>query len=113
MKQYEAAQHVQWERQALAGKFPRSWPTYQNHLMLRFEDKEAWGKAYAELEKIRYDGDIRDMFTKSLMTNDKAQLTGAGLKKLILDWLPVKVLEQMHTVDLTRKSDHLNGRKNC
>jgi len=81
--------------------------------MLRFKDKEAWGKAYAELEKIRYDGDIRDMFTKSLMTNDKAQLTGAGLKKLILDWLPVKVLEQMHTVDLTRKSDHLNGRKNC
>lgn len=105
LKKYAAAWHVQWERQALAGKFPRSWTTYQNHLMLRFEDKEARDKAYADLEKVRYEGDIRDMFTKILMYKDKAQLTGAGLKQLILDRLPEKVLLQMHVVDLTRKTD--------
>ena len=45
------------------------------------------------------------MFTKIQMFNDKAQLTGAGLKKLILDRLPEKVLGQMHVVDLTGKTD--------
>ena len=39
------------------------------------------------------------------MYNNKAQLTGAGLKKLILDRLPEKVLGQMHVVDLTGKTD--------
>jgi hypothetical protein len=39
------------------------------------------------------------------MCNDKTQLTGAGLKKLILDCLPQTILVQMHTVDLIRKSD--------
>jgi len=52
MKIYAAACHVQWERQALAGKFPRTWTTYENDLMLRFEDKEAWDEAYADLEKV-------------------------------------------------------------
>jgi hypothetical protein len=42
---------VQWERQALAGKFPRSWTTYQNDLTLRFENKEARDEAYADLER--------------------------------------------------------------
>ena len=105
LKKYAAAWHVQWERQALQGKFPRSWTTYQNDLMLSFEDKEARDKAYADLEKVRYEGDIWDMFTKMQMYNDKAQLTGAGLEKLILDRLPEKVLSQMHVVDLTRKTD--------
>jgi len=45
------------------------------------------------------------MFTKIQLYNDKAQLTGAGLKKLILDRLPEKVLSQMHVVDLTGKTD--------
>jgi hypothetical protein len=85
LKKYASAWHVQWERQALAGKFPRSWTTYQNDLMLRFEDKEARDEAYADMENVRYEGDIRDMFTKIQMYNDKAQFTGAGLKKLILD----------------------------
>ena len=67
LRQFAAAWHVQWERQALAGKFPRSWTTYQNDLMLRFEDKEARDKAYADLQKVRYMGDIRDMFTKIQM----------------------------------------------
>jgi hypothetical protein len=73
--------------------------------MLQFEDKEARDEAYADLEKVRYEGDIRDMFTKIQMNNDKAQGTGAGLKKLILDRLPEKVLSQMHVVDLTGKMD--------
>jgi len=45
------------------------------------------------------------MFTEIQLSNDKAQLTGAGLKKLILDRRPVKILEQMHTVDLTGRTD--------
>jgi len=105
MRKYAAAWHVQWERQALKGVFPRSWTTYQNDLVLRFEDREARDEAYADLEKVRYEGDIRDMFTKIQMYNNKAQLTGAGLKKLILDRLPEKVLGQMHVVDLTGKTD--------
>jgi hypothetical protein len=52
LKKYAAAWHVQWERQALAGKFPRSWTTYQNDHMLRFEDNEARDEAYADLEKV-------------------------------------------------------------
>jgi hypothetical protein len=105
MKKYAAAWHVPWERQALKGLFPRSWTTYQNDLVLRFEDREVRDEAYADLEKVRYEGDIWDMFTKIQMYNDKAQLTGAGLNKLILDRLPEKVLGQMHVVDLTRKTD--------
>jgi hypothetical protein len=73
--------------------------------MLRFEDKEAWDEAYPDLEKVRCEGDIRDMFTKIQMYNDNAQLTRAGLKKLNLDRLPEKVLSQMHVVDLTGKMD--------
>lgn len=64
LKKYTVAWHVQWERQALAGKFPMSWTMYRNYLMLRLEDKAAWEKTYADLEKDRYAGDIRDMFTK-------------------------------------------------
>jgi hypothetical protein len=45
------------------------------------------------------------MFTKLQMYNHMAQLTGAGLKILILDRLPEKVLSQMHMVDLTGKTD--------
>ena len=41
LNKYAAARHVQWERQALPGKFPRSWTTYLNDIALRFEDKEA------------------------------------------------------------------------
>lgn len=58
LNKYAAAWHVQWERHALAGKFPRSWTTYQNDLMLYFEDKEARDEAYADLEKVRNESDI-------------------------------------------------------
>jgi len=73
--------------------------------MFRFEDEEVRDEAYAKLTKNEYRVDIRDMFTQMQMHNDNAQLTGAALKKLILDRLPIKLLEQMHTVDLTWKSN--------
>lgn len=97
--------HVQWEKQALARTFPRSWPTYRNDLVLMFEDETARDEAYSELDILWYDGDIRDMLPYPQTHHDKAQLTGASLKKLMLDRLPVKVLELMHTVDLTGNSD--------
>jgi hypothetical protein len=55
--------------------------------------------------KIRYQGCIRDMFTRIQTFNDKAQITGAALKKFILERLPTKILDQMHVVDLTGKTD--------
>ena len=58
------------------------------------------------LEKVRYEECIRDMFTQIQMQNDKAMVPGAALKKIILDRLPHKILEQMHTVDLTGKTDN-------
>jgi len=45
------------------------------------------------------------MFTQIQIHNHKALETGAALKKLILEWLQQKILEQMHTIDLTGKSD--------
>jgi len=54
---------------------------------------------------MRYVGNIRDMFTKLQMHNDEAPLTGAGHTYLLLDGLPVEVLEQVHTANLTGKSD--------
>jgi len=57
-KKCAAAWHVQWEWLALGGKFPRSWTTYQNDLMLRFEDNEAWEEANTEFEKTRHKGDM-------------------------------------------------------
>jgi hypothetical protein len=36
---------------------------------------------------------------------DKAMVTGTALKKMILERLPQKILDQMHTVDLTGKTD--------
>jgi len=105
LKKYAAAWHVQWEIQASIVKFPGAWTMYQNDVVFRFEDTEARDEAYAAMQKIRYDGDIRDMFTKIQMHNDNAQLTVAALKKLILDRLRLKILEQMHTLDVTGKSD--------
>jgi hypothetical protein len=78
---------------------------YINALKLRFEDRDAKDEAYAELEKVRYEGCIRDMFTQIQTLNDKAEVTRAAFKKLILERLPHKILEQMHTVDLTGTSD--------
>jgi len=105
MDSYAASWHIQWLKGTLAGLYPKSMTGYINALMLRFEDKDARDEAYCELEKVRYEGCIRDMFTKIQTHNDKALVTGAALKKLILERLPAKILEQMHTVDLTGKTD--------
>jgi len=105
LQKYAGAWHVQWETKALAGHYPRSWTTYQNDIKLRFENKEARDVAYSKMGKIRYKGCIRDMFTRIQTFNDKAQITGAALKKFILERLPTKILDQMHVVDLTGKTD--------
>jgi len=105
MDKYPAAWHVQWIRGTMNGKHPKSITGYIQALKLRFEDRDDKDEAYASLEKVRYDGCIRDMFTKIQMYNDRALVSGAALKKIILDRLPHKILEQMHTVDLHGKTD--------
>jgi len=106
MDKYAAAWHIQWIKGTLSGKLPKSITGYIQALKLRFEDREAQNEAYALLEKVKYDGCIRDMFTQIQMHNDKALVTGAALKKLILERLPQKILEQMHTIDLTGRADN-------
>jgi hypothetical protein len=86
--------------------YPKSLPGYINALKLRFEDKDANDEAYAKLEKVRYEGCICDMFTQIQTFNDKAMITGPALRKLILERLPHKILDQMHTVDQAGKSNH-------
>jgi len=78
---------------------------YINALKLRFQYRDAKDEAYADLELVRYEGCIRDMFTKIETYNDKALISSAALKKLILERLPQRILEQMHTVDLPGKTD--------
>jgi len=105
MDKYAAAWHVQWIKGTISGKHPKSITGYIQSLQLRCEDKNGKDEAYAALEKVRYDGCIRDMFTQIQMHNDRALVSGAALKKIILDWLPDKILEQMQTVDLMGKTD--------
>jgi len=106
MDSYAASWHIQWIKGTLNGTHPKSMTGYVNALKLRFEDKDAKDEAFADLEKVRYEGCIRDMFTKIHTFNDKAMVSGAALKKLILERLPQKILEQMHVVDLTGKTDN-------
>jgi len=105
MESYAASWHIQWLKGMLAGTHPKSMTRYVNALTLRFDDKDAKDEAYAELEQVRYEGCIRDMFTRIQTHNDKAKVMGAALRKLILERLPAKILEQMHNVDLTGKTD--------
>jgi hypothetical protein len=105
MDSYAASWHIQWLKGTLSGLHPKSMTGYVNALKLRFEDRDAKDEAYAELEKVRYEGCIRDMFTQIQTLNDKAAVTGAAFKKLILERLPHKILEQIHTVDLTGRTD--------
>jgi hypothetical protein len=99
MKGYAVAWHIQWIKGTLSGAHPKSINGYKNAIKLRFEDKDAKDEVYTDMEKVRYDGCIRNMFTKILTSNDKAIVTGAALKKMILERLPQKILEQMHTMD--------------
>jgi hypothetical protein len=59
---------------------------------------------YADLEQVRYDGCTRDMFAQIQMYNNKAMVSGAGLKEMTVDRLLHKILEEMQTVDLTGKT---------
>jgi len=106
MDSYAASWHIKWLKGTLNGNHPKSMTGYVNALKLRFKDKDAKDEAYAELEEVRNEGCIRDMFTRIETLNDKAMVSGAALKKLILERLPRKILEQMHVVDLTGKTDN-------
>ena len=106
MESYAASWHIRWIKGTLNGTHPKSMTGYVNALKLRFEDKDAKDEAFAELEEVCYEGCIRDMVTRIQTLNDKAMVSGAALKKLILEWLPQKILEQMHVVDLTGKTDN-------
>jgi hypothetical protein len=105
MDRYAAAWYIQWLRGTLFGKHPKSITGYIQALKLQFDDKDAKDEAYAALEKVRYDRCIRDMFTQIQMHNDKELVSGAALKRIILDRLPYKILEQMPTIDQTGKTD--------
>jgi len=105
MDKYAAAWYIQWIKGTFNGTHPKSLTSYVNVLKLRIEDRDAKEEAYSNLEKVRYDGCIRVMFTQIQMHNDKALVTGAALKKLILERLPLEILLQMLTVDLNRKTD--------
>ena len=105
MDSYASSWHIQWLKGTLSGLHPKSMTGYINALKLRFEDRDAKDEAYAELEKVQYEASIRDMFTQIQTLQDKAAVTGAAFKKLILERLPHKILEQMHTVDLTGRTD--------
>jgi len=54
---------------------------------------------------MQYDISIRDMFPKFQTHFDQAQMTRMAMKKWILDCLPHQILQQMHTTDLSGKSD--------
>jgi hypothetical protein len=102
---YAASWHIQWIQGTVAGLHPKSPTGHVNALELRFEDKNAKDEAYGDLIEIRYEGCIRDMCTKNQTFNDKAMVSGADLKKLKGERLPQKIIDQMHTVDLTGKTD--------
>jgi hypothetical protein len=105
MTSYAASWHIPWTKGTLSGAHPKSKTSYVNALKLRFQDRDARDEADEDMEKVRYEGCIRDMFTKIQNFNDKAMVTGAALKMMIRQRLPQKIVEQMNTVDLTGKTD--------
>jgi len=62
-------------------------------------------RMYCELEKVKDDCCLLDMFIQIQMHHHRALDTAAASKKHVLDRLPDKSLEQMHTIDLTGKSN--------
>jgi len=46
------------------------------------------------------------MLTQNQIFNVKPLFTGAAFKKFIVERLPQNILEQMHIIDLTRKTDN-------
>jgi len=100
-----ASWHVLWLKGTLARLHLKPMTSYVNALKWRFQEKDTKDEAYADLENVRYEGCIPDMFTNIQTFNHKAMVTGAALKKMILERLPQKILGQMHTMDLTGKTD--------
>jgi hypothetical protein len=82
----------------LTGLHPKSTTGYVDALKHRFEDTDATSEAYADFEGVRYEGCIQHMFTTFQTFNNEAMVTGAALNNLILERLPQKIIEQMHTV---------------
>lgn len=105
MDRYAAACHIQCIKGTLSRKHPESITDYIQALKLQFDDKDAQDEANEDLEKVWYDGCFRDMFTQIQMYNDEAMVSGAALKKIVLVRLTHNILEQMHTIDLTGKTD--------
>jgi hypothetical protein len=85
MDKCAAAWHIQWLKGTLSGVHPKSMTGYIKALKLRFEDRDALDEACADLEKGRYEGFIRYMFTQIQMHNDKPLVMCAAFKKLILE----------------------------
>jgi hypothetical protein len=101
MDQYAAALLIPQIEEIIPGVHLDSLTNYSNALRLHFEYKEARDEAYVSLGKVKYVGCIRDMFTQSQMHNDKAMVSRAASKRLILEKLPNNMLEYMHTINLT------------
>jgi len=101
MDRYAAPCQIQWIDGTRSGKHPKCIRGYIQTLKQSFEDKDAMDQAVAKLEKVQYEACIRDMFTQIQMHDDTVMVSSAGLKKIILDWLPPKILDRMHTADLT------------
>jgi len=85
MDKYAAAWHIQWLKGTLNGTHPKSMMGYVNALKLRFKDRDAKDEVYSDQDQVGYEGCIRDMFTKIQRYNDKALVSGAAFKKLILE----------------------------
>jgi len=105
MDSYAAFWHIQWIEGTLTGLHLKSVMGYSNAHKLRFEENDAKDEASADVDNVRYEGCIRDMFPKIQTCNDKAMNTGAALKEKIFTRLPTKIIEQMHTVDAMRKRE--------
>jgi len=85
MDKYAVAWHIQWVESTISGKKPKSISGYVQTLKLLFEDRDDKDEASAALEKVQYDGCIRDMFTQIKMPNDRALVSVAALQTIILD----------------------------
>lgn len=102
---YAAASHILWFKGTLPGIHPKSMTSYVNTRKLRFEDRYGKDEAYADLDKFWCEGCIRNMFTLMQSFNQMAILTGVALKESVLEWLAQKIIEQLHSVDLTGKTN--------
>ena len=85
MDKYATVWHIQWLRGTLNGTYSKSIMGYVQALKPHFEDRESCNEAYASFENVKYDGCIKGMFTQIQMHNNKVQVTGAALMKLILN----------------------------